>query len=149
MDLYSWLSIFMLAHAVTAFANIHRPRSRGLTTTDPEWNGTIDRRSDHTHLITCISSPNKQLPPVTLLRDLSSKFCSYVESRNSFSMDEPVERSYMMNRIWYSFSLELLEPVEFIKHSERIPSTNTPWIEADRCEENFENIWRACKAHIT
>ena len=146
MNFYSWLSIFMLAQAVNAFVNIHRLRSRAQTVSNPEWNGTIDRRSNQMSRITCISVPNEQLPSVTLLRDLASKFCSYVESHDSISRDDPVERSYLINKTWYSLSFELRPPIELF---EKMSSSNTPLIEADECKKEFENIWRACKASIS
>ena len=89
----------------------------------------------------CTSPSFVETPSWDLFQEFASRFCPYAESQYLLTEDT-IERSYLLNKIWYSFSVEQ-QPAcsKVILQS----SLNMMTL----CRMGFDAVWDRCKNYLS
>jgi hypothetical protein len=141
MSFYGCFITLMWIHAAIATAN-RTPRNMEVPGKDePGRDRAAERRSSLPPVVTCISPSTGKPPPMELFQELSSKFYLYIEGVDLIDKNTTLERSYLRNRIWYTFSFKIRSICPF----PLMKASNGPVIQPENCKEEFDTIWSGYK----
>lgn len=136
MDLYSWLIIFLWIRttlSITTALSSDTIDNVGIETTTPEFRNMV-KRSSGLPLLNCLY-PARQSPPVELFLGLSSRFCHYIENKGPIERNTTLERSYLINGDWHTFSVKWWAPCKG-------PGI---YVSNHTCIQDLDTLWRGCK----
>lgn len=139
MIFYSWVTSFLWMHialAVTTTVTHATVDSAGIKTISPRLQNTTKHHISSPDVY-CVNLHYGPSPSVALYRDLSSRFCLFAEGEGPLKQNVTLERSYLLNRVWYTFSAT---PNSVCTRPR--PSID---VSGDKCIQDLDVLWSRCR----
>lgn len=139
MNFYSWATSFLwicTALAVATTGTHASIDSAGIKTISPRLHNTT-KNTIASPEIYCVDIIYGPPPSVALYRDISSRFCLYAEGESPLKQSVTLERSYLINGVWYTFGAT--------GHSVCKRPRPSVDVSGDKCRQDLDMLWSRCR----